>query len=290
MRSLVNCLRTFLGCWFISVLSMSGNATAATANDAPPQSDGGWHVSFAPYGWLSGVDGNITLKGNTTHVHIPFKDIFKNLDFAGEVHLEANKGRWTFMIDPTYLKLSKDIKKSLSKTINVPANGEAVVTAIGTLTSATTLIDLGAFYRLFSTPDNKPYVSFELLGGARYLGLNNSLEYNRYLNVNIDDQTFAQLRSFDASTNDQMISPIIGARIKFNPTPNAHLWLRGDGGGFGIDHVTRTLSGIVGFAYTVHRHIDLGIAYRVLEIAFHKTNSSGDIVMYGPMIGISFYS
>jgi hypothetical protein len=39
---------------------------------------------------------------------LPFLDIFKNHDFAGQVHFGAQKGKWGFFIDPSYLKITQD--------------------------------------------------------------------------------------------------------------------------------------------------------------------------------------
>lgn len=221
-----------------------------------------WHFLFAPYGWLTSLNGDVTVKGNTKHINIPFSKILKDLDFAGEAHLEAGYGRFTFLLDPTYLKLTADVDKNILKT---------------TIRSQTTLVDTGFFYRLFSAaPGENQYASFELLGGARYLGANNALDFDRLPNLTV-------------SSNIELISPIVGGRIKYNPTPKAELWLRGDVGGFNIDKVHRTWSATAGFAYIVHPHIELGIAYRVLDIDFSTKDATMNVLIHGPMLGIGFY-
>ncbi|MGB6976743.1 MAG: hypothetical protein WBE18_04735 [Gammaproteobacteria bacterium] len=236
--------------------------------DLETRPDDGWHFLIAPYGWASSVEGDATVKNRTSHIHVPFRKILKYIDFAAEAHVEAGYGPLTLMIDPTYLKLSKDVNARLLNT---------QFTINAHLVSEVTLIDGGVFYRILSTgPATPEYASLELLGGARYLNVSNTL-------------TFARISS-TLSTNIQLTAPIVGARLKYDPTPRAHLWLRGDVGGFGVDNVKSTWSSTVGFAYTVYPHIDLGVAYRVLDIHFTTPNSTMNVLMYGPMIGIGFHS
>lgn len=225
--------------------------------------DNTWYFLFAPYGWFTSVSGDITTHNVTKHLHIPFRDILRDVKFAGEAHLEASYNRWSFMIDPTYIKLSQDIDKRILKT---------------TLNTDMTLVDAGVFYRLLSSPPSQPqFASFELLGGARYLQLGNDVEFDRRPELNV-------------SQNESFCAPIIGGRIKFYPTQKTELWLRGDGGGFNVDNMRSTWSGTIGFAYSIHSHVDLGVAYRILDIDFREKNLTANVLMYGPMVGIAFYS
>ena len=172
------------------------------------------------------------------------------------------------MLDPTYLRLTKDLDSPI-------LGNQLVIKA--TATSETTLIDSGVFLRVSSTPAQD--ASLELLGGARYLELSNGIK-------------FPQLPpQFSVSDNTSLLAPIVGARIKYDPNEKAHFWLRGDVGGFHVDDVALTWSGTVGFAYTIHPHIDLGAAYRTLGIDFNKGSiSAANIVISGPTLGIAFYS
>ncbi len=221
-----------------------------------------WHFLFAPYGWMSSVDGDVTVRKNTVHAHIPFSQILKHMDFAGEAHIEANYNRWTFMVDPTYIKLSAAIQGRLIHT---------------SLSSAMTLVDAGVFYRVASSsdPDNSQSSSLEFLGGARYLGFNNELDFSRPI--------------LSISDNINLFAPIVGARIKFNSSPRSQFWLRGDVGGADIDDVHSTWSATAGYAYAVYSHLKLGIAYRVLDMDFNTGRSAINIMYYGPMVGIGFY-
>lgn len=249
---------------FISILLLSlySNANAEGYTPPAPQPVAeSWHFMIAPYGWFSSIDGDVTVGNATKHVAIPFSKIFHNLDFAGEVHLEAIYGRWSFMIDPAFLKLTTHFDKFVNDV---------------RLTSKIWLVDSGIFYRVFSNTENSNYLaSFELLGGARYLGVDNEFNFSRFPNLNVS-----------ADTN--LFVPIVGGRFKFDVYSKLHFWLRGDDGGFGLDDVSNTWSVTVGASYTVHRCIDLGIAYRALGIDFSRKAAKTDITLYGPMLGIAF--
>jgi hypothetical protein len=220
----------------------------------------GWHFMLTPYGWASSINADLRVKGRSADMNLTFIDILKHLDFAAQGHLEAGYGPWSLMIDPTYLKVNDNSQRR----------------SIGlSIRSQTSLIDGGIFYRLFSksfTP--LTFISLELLGGARHLGLKNSLTFNQALTV---------------SDSTDMTAPIIGARIKTDLTAKLGFWVRGDIGGFHVDHVKQTWSTTLGMSYALQSHIDLGLAYRILKIDYSRSSSGMNLLLYGPMIGFSFH-
>ncbi len=231
----------------------------AVANNSPQTE--GWHFLVAPYLWGSAVSGDVTLQGGRTRdFYLSFGDILRHFEFGVQAHMEASHGPWTLMLDPTYLRLSAERDQGLIRP---------------SLTSQIVLVDAGIFYRLFSTPISpNQFVSFELLGGARYLNINNQLDFP--IGLSVEDHT-------------QLTSPIVGGRFKADITPNTHAWLRGDVGGFHVDNVNTTWSGSVGLSYSLNSHVELGLAYRVLKVDFDKGNTVVDILMYGPMAGAVFH-
>ena len=224
------------------------------------QPNNSWHYEIAPYGWMSSIKGNVMVKGFTTNIHFPFSEILKHLDFAAQGHFEAGRGPWTLMLDPTYLKVS-DNHQLLSIGLKI--------------ISKTVLVDAGLFYRLYAKSiANGAFISLELLGGARHLGIGNTLEFNQSLTL---------------SNSTQMNAPIVGGRFKGSISPRSSFWLRGDIGGFHVDHVNQTWSTTVGLTYAVKKNIDLGIAYKALKIDYNKNTASMSVLMQGPALGISFH-
>jgi hypothetical protein len=240
-------------------------ASHAFSNDQNVVNDG-WHFLVAPYGWLPSIRGDISVKGNTEQVAISFDDILRHFQFGAEGHVEGGYGPATLMIDPTYLKLSEDLHR--------PVAG-GLLTANATLTSKTTLVDGGLFLRVFSSAAKD--LSIELLGGGRYLDQGSDLDFHN-------------LPEFSSSANSDFLVPIFGGRIKYDPIPRTLLWLRGDVGGFNMDHVDLTWSISAGASYALYRHLQIAAAYRSLGINYAKNDSAANITINGPMLGIAFNS
>ena len=133
-----------------------------------------WHYLIAPYGWFSPTSATIQIENISKHIFVPLDKVLKSLDFSGELHLEANKGLWTFMLDPTYVKLSSHI--SAGPIFVGPVNQTVVGPIDIHVVSKTLLIDGGVFYNVYQNQwkDNALF-SFELLGGFRYLKLKSEL-------------------------------------------------------------------------------------------------------------------
>lgn len=238
-----------------------------------------WHFTVAPYGWMSSISADIMVKNITNHVFVPFSKVLKVLDIVGEVHLEANRGPWTFMLDPTYIKLSPNLTAG---PIYVGPLKQVVIGPINVnIVTQTLLVDTGVFYQIYqNNPAPNRSLSIEALGGARYLGLKNdaSLALSRRDN-------FPGIR---VSSSTSVAAPFIGGRIK-QDFAKVHLWLLGNVGGFGVDHVTNTWGAVAGLAYNVRPHIDLAVAYRALKINVTKSSDLAfNSLMYGPEVGIVF--
>ncbi|KTD44618.1 hypothetical protein [Legionella quateirensis] len=240
-----------------SVLAFSNVGYTAPAMTAQPIHS--WHYSIAPYLWASSLNGDVEVLGRTKHLNITFEQILRHLDFAAQGHFEAGYGPLSLMLDPTYLKLSQE---EHFKSIGLK------------FTTKMLLADAGIFYRFFAKPirDNQ-YVSLEVLGGARHLDIKNTLEVDR---LSLTDTV-------------KMNAPIVGARLRTDLSPKSNFWIRGDVGGFHVDHVKETWSATAGLSYAYKEHIDFGIAYRVLKINYAKNRSAMDVVMHGPELGVSFH-
>lgn len=253
-----------------SAYADTGNIVAPTYNDASLTSSGGWQFLVAPYLWGAAINGDYTTRNFSSHFSLPFSDIWNNLDFVGEIHVEANNGPWTIMIDPTYLKLSANNNAG-----NVSAD----------LTSEIWIVDGALFYTMFNNPmPNNQMLTMETEIGARYIGLDNSLTltYNSPI-------TPAQNFSSTPESNNNFLVPIVGLRFTYDLNQTSHFWLRGDIGGFGIDNVSNTWQTILGYSYSLSDNVDLGLAYRVLKIDFDKNSNAVNTYMYGPEIGIGFH-
>lgn len=273
-------LQRFLLSSLLLLTSLSFKALAAVDKDYAINSPSNeWHYLIAPYGWFSPTSATIQVDNISKHIFVPLDKVLKSLDFSGELHLEANKGLWTFMVDPTYVKLSSHITAGpifvgpLNQTVIGPIDIHVV--------AQTLLIDGGVFYSAYQNQwSNFQPFSFEVLGGFRYLGLKNQLTLSPSRT-----ELFSGIR---VNSNSNAIAPIIGGRFKQH-FAKSMAWLRADVGGFSIDKVTHTWSVGAGITYNLSAHTDLALAYRALKIKVAESpNSSFDTLIYGPEFGIVF--
>lgn len=267
-RNLRNILFSLSSCLLLNLIIIN-TASADTPyvvqptyNDASSTSDNLWHMYVAPFLWGSSISSDIDTQGISTHFTVPFSEIFNSLDFAGELHIEANNGPWTIMIDPTYVKYS-DTKNYANTQLDI--------------TSQNWIVDGGVFFNMFSNPISADQMfSMELMAGARYLDLENSLGITTPAN------------HVSTESNNEYLAPIVGARLSYDIGQTSHFWLRGDVGGFGVDNVSNTWQTILGYAYSINDNVDLGIAYRVLRFDTKQTNADTSTYLYGPEVGIAF--
>lgn len=252
---------------FCAISALANGGSIATP---PPKaiSSSQWHFTIAPYGWIFGMKGDMTIKGNTSDLDVTPLDVIKSLnkvDAIFQLHMEAGKGRWSFMFDPTYLKLTQD-----------GSMGPLSVS----VTPSILLIDFGAFYSLATHQLSQSFYSpltFQAFAGGRYFEMKARINPQR-----LPNQT--QQQSFT--------TPIIGARLINRLGQHVYLILRGDYGGFGIDGVKNTWSTSLLAQYAFTQHIALALGFRALGIDY--SNGSGanrfavDTRFYGPVLGFVF--
>lgn len=261
----------------LSILFASLACANAEANDSndiakirPPYGQGTyrtdcWHYTITPYVWFSAINGNYTMQGHRAHAQIPFDDIWKDLTFAGEVDMEARRGLWTLLLDPTYIRLSQNLRTADLFRAN--------------LTAQTTVVDAGVYYRILVDADQIPYYDFvgpgvEIYAGVRYMRFDNDLD----LKIGPDYSNVTQVGV-----------PMIGARVKYNCCDKLRFWARGDIGGFYVQHVSNTWDISVGTTYKLNKTIDLAFALKVLDINYGVENTKINSLAYGPMLGVAFH-
>jgi hypothetical protein len=192
-----------------------------------------WEFAIVPYLWMSGLSGDIGVRGQTADVDISFSDIFDALDFGGQVHIEVKKGSLGFFVDTTYLKLSVDQDVQI-----LDAGPGANVD----LEFQQFLLEFGGFYRLGTWPagNSKPSLTLDALVGGRYTNLD----------VEIDIDSDLPFIPSEADGDEDWLDLFAGARIILNPTENLVVVLRSDIGGFGFEFssdITWNLVGWVGY-------------------------------------------
>src|SRR5688572_475206 len=149
----VSGLRTLLGALALAVTVSSHAQSGAWTPDR-------WTFEVTPYLWAAGLKGD-TQVGTLPLISIDvgFDKIFDHLDFAAMGAFEARRGRWGFLFDGQYMKLSA----SGTARRTGPGPVGATLTATADLTVEQTLLTGAAAYRLF-----EGRTAFDVLGGVRY--------------------------------------------------------------------------------------------------------------------------
>jgi len=92
------------------------------ASYVEPQPVNPWTFSFTPYGWFTGINGNVTARGHTVDVDESFIEIAEHANMFAALmgYFEARKGRWGFFTDAVWADLgfpghlNYDINRSAS--------------------------------------------------------------------------------------------------------------------------------------------------------------------------------
>ncbi len=125
---------------------------------------GGWRVGISVYGWFPGVHGTVGARGHNASIHVPFSDVFHNLEGIIPIAVEADKGRFLMPIDYLWMKMGVNN--------GIPLN-DFNQTSISTEFTQSILTPKVGF-RLYDGDRMK----FDALGGIRYwhVSLTNTLE------------------------------------------------------------------------------------------------------------------
>lgn len=133
---------------------------AATTSAFAQTSEKDWSLEVTPYIWAAGIDGDITIRGHTGSIDLGFSDLIDSVDIAGAVLGIARYNRFVTWLQFDYVGTDTDELDSEDQPQG--ARFESDMT-MGTL----------AFGYAFGDPHGQ--YSLDLLLGARYLSLDNTL-------------------------------------------------------------------------------------------------------------------
>jgi hypothetical protein len=230
----------------------------------PADGEEQWEFTVAPYVWMTGIDGDATVRGREADVDVDFSDIWDNLDFAAMAQMEARKGRFGFFLQPNYLKVSEDKDLRLGET-------ETEVESW--------IVEGGVFWRL-SQWGSRRSSALDLLAGGRYWDLSTTLEFTGILGRKVERE----------KTND-FIDPFVGLRCRISLSDRVQLSLRGDVGGFDLSDdmsdFTWQAVGLLGYDLTEGTTLYGG--YRALGIDYEEdSDNEVDLTFQGPLLGVAF--
>jgi hypothetical protein len=178
-------------------------AVPASAQTRPGSAmDDRWHFNVAPYMWMTGIKGDVSVAGlPTVPVEATFSDIWNNFDFGLAGRFEGRKNRFGFGLDVTYNNLGVPV-----------ASSAPVVGSLGLKADVRQLFTEGfAFYRVAQggRADNPAHL--DVLVGARYTGTRTRLTAQTSAGVQYDGRS-QDLDWFDAMAGVKFRAPL-GSRV-----------------------------------------------------------------------------
>jgi len=243
-----------------------------------------WEFELAPYVWMVSMNGDITVKGQTSEVDASFSDFLDDLVFAAEAHFEATrtKGRKLgFWLDGTYMKLDSDA--------NIGPISLDIETQFAILEGAFFYNlhewELGSNSNSVNSDLNKQYITLDAYAGARYW----------YLDVELDFKGQGPIGVSGNLGGDQnWVDPFIGLRSFIYLTDKSRIMLRTEFGGFDIGSAADlTWLGGVFFGRLITKRIELVLGYRALYLDYDDGSGNEefamDVWMHNPLIGLNFH-
>jgi hypothetical protein len=281
---------------------------SAVAEDQPVQTTpeaatadpDAWRFRFASYGWAMNVAGILTARGQTTDVNASFIQIIQKSDsligFMGD--FEATKGRVGVYADVVWAKLGFD--RSTAAYRNPIAGLQLSASANAAVKYSLTIVEVGGYYEIAHWPGSPgSFTALDGVLGFRYW--NNAVDLNLDVTATADFSRLSAALGRDVQLSHSFaiaqsgsldwVDPLVGLRLRHQFTPSQELWVRGDVGGFGFQsNFEWQAVGVYSYAWQFTGYqVAAVIGYRALGVNYTNTgnNNSVDIVLHGPIIGVS---
>jgi hypothetical protein len=150
--------------------ALLGLTMALAAGPAWSQGSDSWDWRIAPYLWMVGIDGELSVGPLGQDIDVSFSDILSDMDFGGSIFGEFGKGNHSVHFDYTYLRLKPDP----TDLPNPPfPSGSTLATKM-----TTNIFETAYNYRFGGAEGN-----YALVLGARYL----DIEMRMTPNVNLPE-------------------------------------------------------------------------------------------------------
>jgi len=242
----------------LSAIPATAGTTAPSLDE--PQlvttTDSGWRVGTSMYVWTTRLDGDMTFRGTTVPVDVPFNKIFDNLKFTFMGLVEVGKGKWSFMSDLFYAKLEPSTSNHLG------TFESQIEQFIG---------NFAVFYNVVETPTTR----LDAYGGARV----------NWMETDVD--ITLRRKSFHESADKTWVDPIIGFRVHHDLTDKFFIRALADIGGFGVSS-DLTWQAMASLGYRVTDNASLGLGYRGIGTDYTSGGTTYDVISNGLLLGFEY--
>ena len=227
------------------------------------------------YGFMPGIKGDATIGGTlgdvTTDVDVSFNDILDNNDIGFMGFVEHRRGKWSFIGDAAYLKVSAEKTTSRTPVSSITLDAEL----------EQTIAEGFVGYRVLEQDHGDAQFGIDLLGGARYNKIAVELDVTASL--------LGLTTSASRNPSEDWVDGVIGARVQYGHNNGWGVSAWADIGD-GSDSSSYQLACVV--SYRFKNNIRVFGGYR--QYSFEYTVVSGgrrfdlDLDYTGPMFGVSY--
>ncbi len=239
-----------------SLQAGTDNSKAPVMTTAPEEDH--WHFRFAPYGWVTAIEGDVRIGQLSAPVDISMADTLDTLDMAYMGIIEASYGRWSFGLDTIYGKTSQDI------------GGGGILFRSFRYEQKQWIITPTVAYRVIE----KPGYHMDVLAGARITSLEAELT-GRLVGGG----------ELVAERDKSWVDPILGIRGQADFNDQWFLRYNGDIGGFGAAS-DLNWQAFVGIGYNCTPNVSVAVGYRAIGVDYDEGRFAMDTVSHGPVIGL----
>jgi hypothetical protein len=220
---------------------------------AAAQTTDAWEVNFAPlYVWASEISGEVSVNRATAPVFMSFADAVDNLSGIFTFHLDARKGRWGFLTDVGFVRLSTQSQATIPGLL--PTAPNRLVTT--DLELGNTIFEGGASYLVSRARD------FSIIGGLRTYTMSPGMTFTG---------AASQVAPVDGSQT--AANAFVGFMFRPRLSEKWTLVSRADiGGGSGF-----TWSGTAALQFQMTRHAGLMFGYRGLGVDTGEVGSASTL-------------
>ena len=272
-----------------------GSASVAYSADFGPAPEpvlppSQWRLSFTPYGWLTWLDGEQTVKGRSVTVDVDPIQVLDHLErvpFFG--YGEARNGPIALYSDIFYANLGLSADGVRSRSVAPGING--TLSAAGGLDFEEAVVEVGGAYEVMKLDR---HTAIDILAGARYWHQDMSINLTLAGTLDAGDLSISGNRAIARSGSVDWVDPLVGGRIRYNLAPGQDFILRGDVGGFGVgSQFSWNALAAYSFVFSKRDGVTYSglLGYRALSADYEqgsgRTKYVYDVVMHGPVTGLT---
>ena len=241
-----------------ATIAQAGTLVSAPA--APVETSNGWWFRAAPYGWLTAVEGDVSVGPLTTPVDVSMQDTLDSLDMTFMGLFEVGRDRWSLGVDVIYGKLSQDI------------DGGGHLFDSFRFEQKQWFITPALRYRVIDTSD----YHMSVFAGARVTALEVDLTGR-----------FARGGQVTHGADGSWVDPVVGIAGQADIGDRWFFRYSGDIGGFGVSSEL-IWNAFAGFGFNLTDSASVVLGYRGLGLDYTDGPLSLDIISHGPVLGAEF--